>query len=363
MIGDLTKDWQDFLRVWYHFLFKRAYLSFVRFEAGKGFLVGRLMFGRGKLVRPFVHSGMAALVILGMAFAPLIANSYQGLAKSPWQETPPPSAVLSAATSEQEMETVISEKPRAEIIDYQVQTGDTVSGIAQKFGVSIDTIRWANNLESISSIKPGQTLKILPVTGIAHKVKKGETIYSIAKYYSTDPQGVVDFPFNSFANDETFALAVGQTLIVPDAVKPKVQPWSPGAYVARRTPDAGTVTATGVFVWPAGGTISQPFRWYHRGIDIANKGAPPILAADSGKVVLAGWPDNRGYGNRIMLDHGNGYQTLYAHLSRVYVSVGQTVKRGDQIGQMGSTGRSTGIHLHFEVHKNGVQIDPIGVLK
>lgn len=363
MIGDLIQDWQDFFQAWSRFLFKRLYFSFTKFEAAKDFLVSRLMFGRGKLARPFIHSGMAALVILGMAFAPLIANSYQGLAKSPWQETPPPSAVLSAATSEQEMETVISEKPRAEIIDYQVQPGDTVSGIAQKFGVSIDTIRWANNLESISAIKPGQTLKILPVTGIAHKVKKGDTIYSIAKHYSADPQGIVDFPFNSFANDETFALAVGQTLIVPDAVKPKVQPWSPSAYIAQQTPDAGTVTATGVFVWPAGGTISQPFRWYHPGIDIANKNAPPILAADSGKVVIAGWPDNRGYGNRILIDHGNGYQTLYAHLSRIYVSVGQTVKRGDQIGQMGSTGRSTGIHLHFEVHKNGVQIDPIGVLK
>ncbi len=363
MIKEWIQDWRDFFRTWYYFLYKRIYHSFIRFEAGKDFLVGRLMFGRGKLARPFIHSGMAALVIIGMAFAPIIANSYQGLAKSPWQETPPPSAVLSAATSEQEMETVISEKPRAEIIDYLVQPGDTVSGIAQKFGISIDTVRWANDLESISSIKPGQTLKILPVTGIAHKVTKGQTIYSIAKYYSTDPQGIVDFPFNTFADDETFALAVGQTLIVPDAVKPKVQPWSPGAYVARKTPDAGTVTATGVFVWPAGGTISQPFRWYHRGIDIANKNVPPVLAADAGKVILAGWPDNRGYGNRVLIDHGNGYQTLYAHLSRIYVGVGQTVKRGDQIGLMGSTGRSTGIHLHFEVHKSGIQIDPLNVLK
>jgi murein DD-endopeptidase MepM/ murein hydrolase activator NlpD len=363
MISDFIQEWRDFFRAWYQFIYKRLHFSFVKFEAGKGFLVGRLMFGRGKLARPFVHSGMAALVILGMAFAPLIANSYQGFAKSPWQEVAPPSAVLSAATTEQEMTTVISEKPRAEIVNYEVQFGDTVSGIAQKFGISIDTIRWANNLKSISSIKPGQILRILPVTGIAHKVKKGDTIYSIAKHYSTDPQGIVDFPFNSFANDETFALAVGQGLIVPDGVMPKAKPWAPGVYIARKTPDAGTVVASGVFVWPASGTISQPFRWYHRGIDIANRSVPPVLAADAGKVVLAGWPDNRGYGNRIMIDHGNGFKTFYAHLSRIYVTVGQTIKRGDQIGQMGSTGRSTGIHLHFEVHRSGVQIDPLGVLR
>jgi len=363
MIKNWIQDWQDFLQTWLNFLTKRVYRSFVKFEAAKAILVDRLTFGRGKLVRPFVHSGMAALVIIGMAFAPIITNSYQGLAKSPWQETPPPSAVLSAATGEQEMTTIISEKPRAEIINYQVQVGDTVSGIAQKFGISIDTVRWANNLQSISSIKPGQTLKILPVTGVAHKVKRGETIYSIAKEYSTDPQGLVDFPFNSFANDETFALAVGQEIIVPDGVMPKTQPWSPGVYIVRTTPDAGTVTATGVFAWPAGGTISQPFRWYHQGIDIANKNSPPILAADAGKVVVAGWPDNRGYGNRVMIDHGNGYQTLYGHLARINVGVGQTVQRGDQIGVMGSTGRSSGIHLHFEVYHNGAQIDPLGILK
>jgi murein DD-endopeptidase MepM/ murein hydrolase activator NlpD len=87
------------------------------------------------------------------------------------------------------------------------------------------------------------------------------------------------------------------------------------------------------------------------------------LAADSGKVILAGWPDGRGYGNRVLIDHGNGYQTLYAHLLKIYVSEGQTVNRGDQIGQMGSTGRSTGIHLHFEILKSGSQIDPLLVLK
>ncbi|MFZ5366516.1 MAG: peptidoglycan DD-metalloendopeptidase family protein [Patescibacteria group bacterium] len=359
---ELISDFVLFLRAWGNYLSKTSFRTYVYFEKAKDALVEKLTFGRGRLVRPFVHSGMAALVILGMALAPVIASS--GFAQKSWQEVPSPSAVLSSATTaDPQTTTLISEKPRSEIINYTVQSGDTVSGIAQKFGISIDTIRWANNLESISAIKPGQTLRILPVTGVSHKVKKGETIYSIAKYYSTDPQGVVDFPFNTFVNDETFALAVGQVLIVPDAVMPKVTPWAPGVYIARKTPDAGTVVASGVFVWPAGGTISQPFRWYHKGIDIANKGGPAILAADAGKIIIAGWPDGGGYGNRVLIDHGNGYQTLYAHLSRIYVTSGQTVKRGDQIGVMGSTGRSTGIHLHFEVHKDGVSIDPMGVLR
>lgn len=304
---------------------------------------------------------MAVLVGLGMTLAPLIASS--GFSQSAWQETPPPSAVLSAATINEETSTIISEKTRAEIINYTIQSGDTVSSIAQKFGISIDTIRWANDLKSISAIKPGQTLKILPVTGVAHKVAKGETIYSIAKYYSSDTEAIVDFPFNTFVNDETFALAVGQLLIVPDGVKPKETPWAAGAYIARKTPDAGVVSATGIFVWPASGLISQGFRWYHQAIDIANRAAPPILAADSGKVVVAGWPDGQGYGNRVIIDHGNGFKTLYAHLAKIYVVPGQTVKRGDQIGQMGSTGRSTGTHLDFRIYKNGATVDPLSYLK
>lgn len=360
---ELFPQIRQFFSVWTAYSLKYLKIAFWHFERAKDILVSNLTFGRGKMTRPFVHSGMAAMVILGIALAPLIASSYPGFAQNPWQEAPPSSAVLSAATTQDLTPTIISEKPRAEIIEYKIQPGDTVSGIAQKFGVSLDTIRWANDLSSISAIKPGQTLKILPVTGVVHKVSRGETIYSMAKHYSADPQSIVDFPFNTFVNDETFALAVGQTLIIPDGVMPKVTPWSPGVYIARKTPDAGIVSAIGVFVWPASGSISQGFRWYHRGIDIANKAGPAILAADSGKVTQAGWPDGSGYGNRVVIDHGNGLQTLYAHLSKVYVAVGQTVRRGDQIGQMGSTGRSTGVHLHFEIHKNGTPVDPLSYLK
>jgi len=355
------KDFTEFLAAWYRFLFIRFCLWLRHFEKGKSFAAEKLYQGRGKLARPFIHSGMGGLAVLGILLAPIIGSSFSNRSLA---QIPSPSAVLSLATEAEEgISTFISEKPRAEMIEYKIGSGDTLSGIAQKFGVSVDTIRWANGLTSISAIKPGQIIKIPPVTGVIHKVKKGDTVYSIAKYYSTDAQGIVDYPFNTFTNDETFALAVGQVLIIPDGVMPKVEQWSPGAYIARKTPDEGTVVASGIFVWPTSGTISQRFRWYHPGIDIANKAGIPILAADAGKVIISGWPDNIGYGNRVLIDHGNGFATLYAHLARVNVAAGQTVKRGDLIGEMGSTGRSTGPHLHFEIRVSGKAQDPLEYLK
>ena len=110
--------------------------------------------------------------------------------------------------------------------------------------------------------------------------------------------------------------------------------------------------------------ISQGFSWYHKGIDIANPNYPPIVAADSGVVTVAGWVDNTGYGNRVMIDHGNGYITLYGHMSRVSVSVGQRVGKGQLIGYVGSTGRSTGPHVHFEIRNSGGGFNnPFGFLK
>ena len=359
---NLRKDLLAFFRLWYFYFYKRLRIAFLRFETGKNSLVEKLIFGRGKMVRPFIHTGMVGLVILGVLLAPIVASTFPGFAQENWHETPPPSAVLSAVTTEDSATTtLISTKPRSEVVDYKVESGDTLSLIGQKFGISIDTLRWANNLDTISSIKPGQTLKILPVTGVVHKVKKGETVYSIAKYYNTDAQGIVDFPFNTFADDENFTLIAGQDLVVPDGVMPKVTLWSP-TYVAQKTLNAGSVTATGLFVWPVSGTISQRFSWYHKAIDIANNSYPPILAADSGVVSVPPYMAG-GYGNYVMIDHGNGFVTLYGHLSKILVTNGQTVKRGDQIGIVGSSGRSTGPHLHFEIRRNGVGVDPMAYLK
>jgi len=344
------------------YLVKNLHLSFLKFEAGKGVFVTALYRQRGKLSRRLVHSGMAALVGLGMVIAPVVAQEFPGRSVNPW-EIPPSGVVLSATTESPEIETLVSDKVRDKAIEYTVQEGDTLSSIATKFDISIDTIRWANNLQSQQSIKIGQVLQILPVTGIVHKVQKGDTVHSIAKKYDTGAQAIVDFPYNTFVNDETFELAIGQTVIVPDGIKPSEVLWSPVARVRQITPDAGTVVASGAFVWPTGGTITQRFVWYHKGIDIANRAAPAVLAADAGRVVVGGWLDGYGYGNRVVIDHGNGFRTLYGHLSQVWVAVGQSVNRGDAIGKMGSTGRSTGIHLHFEVVQNGVYLNPLNVLR
>lgn len=342
------------------YLIKNLHLSFIKFEAGKGAFAAVLYRQRGKYARRFMHSGMAGLTAVGMMMAPVIANEFPGRSVDPW-DTPSPSSVLTMSTEDPQVTTLVSEKVRDKIINYTVHDGDTISSIAEKFGVSIDTVLWQNDLGEKDKIKPGETIEILPVAGVSHKVRKGDTIYSIAKKYDVDPQPIVNFPFNTFVNDETFQLAIGQLVIVPEGIMPSKKPVSPR--IRQITPDAGTVVASGSFVWPAGGNISQYFVWYHKGIDIANRAAPSVLAADAGKVIMSGWPDGYGYGNRVIIDHGNGFRTMYAHLSRMYVIVGQTVSRGAAIGKMGSSGRSTGIHLHFEVTKNGVYLNPLSVLR
>lgn len=356
------EDVKVFLIELVKYLISNLHLSFLRFEAGKGLFVTALYRQRGKISRRLVHSGMATLAALGVIIAPVIAQEFPGRSVNPW-DVPSPSLVISDQ-SEQEIETQFSEKKvRDKVFEYAVAEGDTVSTIAEKFGISTDTIRWQNNLKSKESIKVGQKLEILPTIGVSHKVQKGDTVYSIAKKYDTSPQAIVDFPYNTFSNDETFELAIGQLIIVPEGIKPAEILWQPLARVRQITPDAGTVVASGQFVWPTQGTITQNFSWYHPGIDIANRSLPVILAADSGTIIMAGWPDAGGYGNRVMIDHGNGYKTLYAHLSRVFVTQGQTVNRGDQIGQMGNTGRSTGPHTHFEIIKNGSRLNPLSILR
>lgn len=342
------------------YLYKNLHLSFIKFEKIKGVFVTILYRQRGKYARRFMHSGMAGLAALGIMIAPIIANEFPGRAVDPW-EIQTPSLVLSASAEDPQTNTLISEKARDKAVEYSVQSGDTVGTIAEKFGVSEDTVLWENDLGSKDKIKPGQILKILPVTGVSHKVQKGDTVYSIAKKFDTSPQAVVDFPFNTFVNDETFELAIGQNIVVPDGVMPQAKQVSPR--IRQLTPDAGTVVASGNFVWPAAGRITQRFVWYHKGIDIANNVAPNVVAADSGTVTVAGWPDGYGYGNRVIINHGNGYTTMYSHLSRIYVVPGQTVARGAAIGKMGSTGRSTGIHLHFEVIKNGIYLNPLSALQ
>ncbi len=363
----MEKNFEIILEIWeelktfffelINFIFKSLHISFLKIEERKGIVVTALYKKRGKLSRTLSHSGMAAIAALGVMLAPLIAQEFPGKSVDPWEISAAPS-VLSASTDDPTVDTQISSKVRDSIIDYVVQEGDTVASIAEKFGVSEDTIRWKNDLTK-DRIKIGETLKILPTTGVVHTVVKGDTVYSIAKKYDAVAQAIVDFPFNTFTNDETFELAIGQTVIVPDGVMPSVQTTTRTRQI---TPNAGTVTASGQFVWPTNGSITQRFSWYHPGLDIANPSGPTVVAADSGRVVFAGW-DSTGYGYMVLIDHGNGYKTRYGHLSQVMVISGQTIGRGQAVGRMGNTGHSTGTHLHFEIYFNGVRYNPLNYLK
>jgi len=230
---------------------------------------------------------------------------------------------------------------------YEVKKGDTISDVAKLFGVSVNTIMWANDLKSRTLVK-GDTLLILPVTGIKHNVRKGDTIVSISKKYSADEEEVATY--NGLALDA--ALEIGDTVIVPDGEIKIVQAPTP-----KKSKTTSTVLSRyaksapqGFFVRPInGGRRSQGIHG-HNGIDLASTPGTPVVAAAEGRVLVARvGGHNGGYGNMIIISHANGIQTVYAHLLDVSVSSGQEVSQGQVIGSLGNTGKSTGPHLHFEV--------------
>ena len=315
---------------------------------------------RGRFSQTFVNGGMATLAFVVVLFSGKIESI---IVSANNVENQTNLMVLSA--NNDQLNTLISDSNKGEVTQYRVQDGDTVSSIALKFGVSIDTIMWQNNLKSVDSIKVGQLLSILPVTGVKHKVKRGETVYSIAKYYNVDPQNIVDYPFNSFTNDETYALAAGQDLVVPEGVRPNEVIIDVSHYATKTVAPVPGVVGEGRFMWPTAGIITQKFSWYHSGVDIANSSGPDVVAAASGTVVTAGW-NAGGYGTYVVIDHGNGYKTLYGHMANgsTIVQAGQVVRQGQKLGRMGSTGRSTGTHLHFEIKPAaGGFVDPLSMLK
>ena len=365
----IYSELQEFAVFLRSYLFKHGYKWFGSFEFAKGLFVDILYQQRGKYTRPVLHTGMIALLFLGVTIGPLVVDQQPDVLAQEFNQAEE-GQVLGVTTEDMSSygtSTLSGEGVLAyrggEVIEYQVKEGETISQIAERYGLTEDTVLWANGLQSKDKIKVGQKIEVLPVDGIMHKVKKGDTVYSVAKKYESNPQAIVDYPFNTFINVDTFSLAIGQEIMVPDGILPKVKPVSPRSAIARNlTPNAGKVSANGRFVWPATGRISQGYRFYHKAIDIANKGGGPILAADAGTVTVSGWPSNEGYGNRVIIDHGNGFRTLYAHLSKLNVVAGQTVKQGDVLGTMGSTGRSTGTHLHFEIRQGSVLHNPLNYL-
>lgn len=359
------KDIPLFIRFFRAFIVSRL-LHFGRnFENIKDIIVAFLIVKRGKYSNSFLNSSLFLLIITALIGGPIIAEN-SPFANGGEDESEYQQSVISYSPGEYSLGTVISSKPRDKVVEYKVGDGDTLETIAKKFDVSVDTIRWANNDIKNDVIKPGQTVRVPPVTGIVHKVSSGENVYTIAKKYKTDAQKIVNFPFNEFSDLDTFQLTSGQDLFVPDGVVETAQPKqnTGTTYETRATIAQIQAGAKGTsnFIWPTTGIITQYPVWYHMALDIANNALPSVIAADSGTVSYAGciaW----GYGCHVIVDHNNGYQSLYAHLSQITVSAGQSVGQGTQLGIMGSTGRSTGPHLHFEIRSGGATLNPLGFLQ
>ncbi len=232
-----------------------------------------------------------------------------------------------------------------EISVYTVREEDTLSHIAEMYGVTVNTIMWANDLTRASSIKEGQTLIILPIAGVRHTVKRGDTINSIAKAYEGDAEEII--AYNELSAD--IGLEVGSTIVVPGGAihtAPAVN-----KLAASPTRTSGSNSAGGSWLsHPVPGAIKSQGLHGYNAVDLAGSAGAAVRAAAAGEVIVSkstGW--NGGYGQYIVVKHSNGAQTLYAHLSSNSVGVGAYVNQGEVIGGMGNTGRSTGTHLHFEV--------------
>lgn len=257
----------------------------------------------------------------------------------------------------------VAGRQTGKITEYIVVEGDTTSKIAQKFGVSVSTVLWANNLSASSYVRPGQKLLIPSVTGVIHKIVRGNTISSIARSYGVTETAIREA--NSLFDDN---LQIGVPLIIPGGKI--IETPKPRPVVATSRPQTSApaeniaVQGTGRMSWPSScSRISQYFTgWRHTGIDIACPWGSPLRAADSGTVSRVQY-GKTGYGYNVIINHGGGIQTLYGHMSSISVNVGDYVEKGQIIGAEGSTGRSTGPHVHFEVRVNGNFVNPLGYIR
>jgi len=255
---------------------------------------------------------------------------------------------------------------REDIELYVVEGGDTLSTIAGKFGLSLNTILWANNLTVRSVLQPGDTLTILPVDGAYHEVSSGDTVASIARTYGVDQETIARY--NDLTNVN--ALAIGDELLIPggevqvasrptsSAISTIISPSPSSSTGATATISNPSVTGSGSMIWPTDlRIITQYYGWSHTGIDIDCGYTNDNYASDAGYVQFSGWKG--GYGYAVEINHGNGLVTRYGHHASLYVTAGQYVSQGQAIGRCGTTGRSTGTHLHFEVMANGAFRNPL----
>ena len=271
------------------------------------------------------------------------------------------------------LRTHIPSRPRQEVITYTVRSGDTLFGISEKYGITPETILWSNAIlkDDPHLLRPDQELLISPVTGVVRVVHEGDTVDGLASVYRADAEDIINWPGNQLDPDNP-ALIEDSVIVVPGGERDFVQWTVPRIARAKRNPlpmsagpgactggYQGGAVGSGSFIWPASNRYLSGYNYsgYHPAIDIAAGLGAPIYASDSGVVVFAGW-SNWGYGYMVVVDHGNGWQTLYSHLSQWNVNCGQSVYQGNVLGLSGSTGNSTGPHLHFEINYQGTRVNP-----
>lgn len=323
----------------------------------KSFLTKKLIWSRGRLGRP-----IAIWFVMGFSFLVFIVGEI--LSNSPLVVYKPVSADYLKNTTgvipkkEIALTTLPEERKRNTSFIYIVQQGDSLYTIGNQFKVSVDALTYINGLKDSAILSVGQEITVPPVSGLIHKVESGDTLNSIAKEYDVPAQAIADFNYIL----DTSKLSLGTELVIPGGKIPQepvpvIYIPSPTYGQAKKAPSDKSLCA-----WPTTvRIITQYYTWYHNGVDIAagsRSAMPPLLSCSSGTVTRAGW-DPYGLGLNVIVSHGNGFETVYGHMSRIDVSYGEKVDGGEQLGLMGSTGRSTGPHVHFMVKYNGVAQNPL----
>jgi murein DD-endopeptidase MepM/ murein hydrolase activator NlpD len=278
------------------------------------------------------------------------------------------------------LHTTLPTRPRTDVLKYTVVKGDTLFGIAEMFGLQPETLLWGNQFvlgDNPHNLRPEQELNILPVNGTYYKWQAGDGLNGVSDFFGVTTEEIIDYPGNSLdpAAIGDYAhpnIEPGTWLIIPNGTREFVT-WS-APEIPRDNPSVAKVlgpgacssvadgaVGAGVFIWPANNHFLSGFDYSpstnHSGIDIDGETGDPVYAADNGVVVYSGW-NNWGYGNVVVINHGNGWQTLYAHLNAYNVSCGQSVWQGSVIGAIGNTGNSSGSHLHYEMMYNGTKVNP-----
>jgi len=333
----------------------------------------RTVFAGGRGAYASLAFGIAVTLLVGWELARGSSRSSQGTQNrlSPAAAEPGPGVRLPPFSPAGEafrlrrindLHTDIRKRPRVSILEYSVQPGDTAWSIAEKFSLQPETILWGNEGLSAEagSLQIGQALNILPVDGVLYTVQEGDTLERLQALYDVPAEVILEFPGNGLDAHQSVELTPGQHLIIPGAVKSVawVEPGPPVlAGMGRRSPGfySGPLVyfGSGFFQWPVSPVrLTQSYWSGHPGIDLDTYLRQPVFSSDSGTVIFSEW-DSTGYGNLVIIDHGNGFWTYYAHNEANLVRPGDGVLQGQQIAESGSTGNSTGEHLDFRIRLDG----------